>query len=238
MLNTDLHNELIKNKMTLAQFISNNRGINNGGNIPPLLLKTLYYSIKYNEIKMSGVGINGDVSDALWSDLMTQSGKLWTTTTARGRGRAASEAEEGSAAFSLARRYVRLDSLHDEACDGDHDLGSCGGDAPAAGAETVAERDSLEALLALVHTPSPIVPAALTAQAVPVPLPAPGPTLGTGSRISRLRLLLSLLSLRRSPRRRRRSPSPHSRACTATTASSPRWARRSSRRSRWCSSCA
>lgn len=40
MLNTDQHNPLIKNRMTLPQFINNNRGINGGQNVPPALLES------------------------------------------------------------------------------------------------------------------------------------------------------------------------------------------------------
>lgn len=40
MLNTDQHNPLIKNRMTLPQFISNNRGINAGANVPLDMLQS------------------------------------------------------------------------------------------------------------------------------------------------------------------------------------------------------
>jgi brefeldin A-inhibited guanine nucleotide-exchange protein len=54
MLNTDAHNDLVKNKMTFAQFVSNNRGINSGENVPLPLLETLYAAILTEEIKMTG----------------------------------------------------------------------------------------------------------------------------------------------------------------------------------------
>ncbi len=38
MLNTSLHNPNVKDKTTLERFISMNRGINNGGNLPDDLL--------------------------------------------------------------------------------------------------------------------------------------------------------------------------------------------------------
>ena len=34
MLNTDLHNPSVKHRMTKAEFIRNNRGINNGSDLP------------------------------------------------------------------------------------------------------------------------------------------------------------------------------------------------------------
>lgn len=52
MLNTDLHNPQVKNKMTLEQFINNNRGINAGNNLPPEFLTQIYKTIRDDEIKM------------------------------------------------------------------------------------------------------------------------------------------------------------------------------------------
>jgi cytohesin len=54
MLNTDLHNQSIvpEKKMTIDQFVKNNRGINAGQDIPRELLVTLYHSVKENEIRM------------------------------------------------------------------------------------------------------------------------------------------------------------------------------------------
>jgi len=55
MLNTDLHSPSIKpeRKMTVEGFIKNNRGIDNGNDLPTWLLSQIYQSIKNNEIKMS-----------------------------------------------------------------------------------------------------------------------------------------------------------------------------------------
>ena len=55
MLNTDLHSPKIAqaNKMTLEQFISNNRGINDGKNLPQPYLERVYAAIQTEEIKMS-----------------------------------------------------------------------------------------------------------------------------------------------------------------------------------------
>jgi hypothetical protein len=64
MLNTDLHNPSVplKNKMTVAEFIRNNRGINGGLDIPAEHLEGLYARIKNDEIKM-------DMADMLESDV-------------------------------------------------------------------------------------------------------------------------------------------------------------------------
>jgi Sec7-like guanine-nucleotide exchange factor len=52
MLNTDAHNPNVKTKMSLKDFLRNNRGINNQKDLPEDFLKKLYYNIVNNEIKM------------------------------------------------------------------------------------------------------------------------------------------------------------------------------------------
>ncbi|KAK1737469.1 guanine nucleotide exchange factor [Skeletonema marinoi] len=54
MLNTDLHNPNMKDekRMTLEQFIRNNRGINDGNDLPVDFLTNLYYEIKNDEIQV------------------------------------------------------------------------------------------------------------------------------------------------------------------------------------------
>ncbi|KAK2984466.1 hypothetical protein RJ640_026953 [Escallonia rubra] len=52
MLNTDAHNSMVKDKMTKADFIRNNRGIDDGKDLPEEYLGTLYEQIVKNEIKM------------------------------------------------------------------------------------------------------------------------------------------------------------------------------------------
>lgn len=52
MLNTDLHSAQIKNKMTKPQFLRNNRGINNGGDLEEAYLGAIYDDIASNEIVM------------------------------------------------------------------------------------------------------------------------------------------------------------------------------------------
>ena len=62
MLNTDLHNPSLKDdrRMTIEQFIRNNRGINNGEDLPEDFLSNLYFQIKEDEIQ-----VQKDLSDIL-----------------------------------------------------------------------------------------------------------------------------------------------------------------------------
>jgi hypothetical protein len=55
MLNTDLHNPAVapEKKMTLSQFLHNNRGIDEGQDIDAAYLEALYTRIKSNEIRMN-----------------------------------------------------------------------------------------------------------------------------------------------------------------------------------------
>ncbi|XP_071922663.1 brefeldin A-inhibited guanine nucleotide-exchange protein 1-like isoform X2 [Coffea arabica] len=53
MLNTDAHNTMVKDKMTKADFIRNNRGIDGGKDLPEEYLGKLYDQIVKNEIKMN-----------------------------------------------------------------------------------------------------------------------------------------------------------------------------------------
>ncbi|XP_036425929.1 cytohesin 4b [Colossoma macropomum] len=52
MLNTSLHNPNVKDKTTLERFISMNRGINNGDDLPNELLTKLYESIRNEPFKI------------------------------------------------------------------------------------------------------------------------------------------------------------------------------------------
>ncbi|KAI9916957.1 hypothetical protein PsorP6_018197 [Peronosclerospora sorghi] len=62
MLNTDLHSDHISKKMTVEEFIRNNRGINAGQDLPNEYLTDLYYNILEKEIQMQP-----DVSDFMES---------------------------------------------------------------------------------------------------------------------------------------------------------------------------
>lgn len=52
MLNTDLHSSQIKNKMTKADFLKNNRGINDNNDLPDAFLTQIYDEIGAREIVM------------------------------------------------------------------------------------------------------------------------------------------------------------------------------------------
>eukprot|EP00375_Theileria_parva_P001837 XP_764512.1 hypothetical protein [Theileria parva strain Muguga] len=71
MLNTDLHNNQIKNKMKLEDFIRNNRGTNDGKNFSSEFLQDIYKTIKFHEIKLhSSLTLNNSTQyePYLWSD--------------------------------------------------------------------------------------------------------------------------------------------------------------------------
>ncbi|XP_077215743.1 SEC7-like guanine nucleotide exchange family protein isoform X2 [Tasmannia lanceolata] len=53
MLNTDAHNNMVKDKMSKADFIRNNRGIDDGKDLPEEYLGPLYDQIVKNEIQMN-----------------------------------------------------------------------------------------------------------------------------------------------------------------------------------------
>ncbi|KAJ3571428.1 hypothetical protein NP233_g3767 [Leucocoprinus birnbaumii] len=52
LLNTDAHNPQVKKRMTKAEFTRNNRGINDGGDLPEEFLSGIFDEIVNNEIKM------------------------------------------------------------------------------------------------------------------------------------------------------------------------------------------
>lgn len=54
MLHTDAHNDTIKHKMSKDEFIKNNRGINDGGDLDPAFLGALYDRITKTEIRLVG----------------------------------------------------------------------------------------------------------------------------------------------------------------------------------------
>ncbi|XP_042435949.1 brefeldin A-inhibited guanine nucleotide-exchange protein 1-like [Zingiber officinale] len=53
MLNTDAHNNMVKDKMSKSEFIRNNRGIDDGKDLPEEYLGSLYDQIVKSEIKIS-----------------------------------------------------------------------------------------------------------------------------------------------------------------------------------------
>jgi hypothetical protein len=54
MLTTDLHSTKVKKKMTVEEFVKNNRGINDNKDLPREYLEGVYAAIEKNEIKMKG----------------------------------------------------------------------------------------------------------------------------------------------------------------------------------------
>lgn len=52
LLNTDAYNPQVKNRMSKDDFIKNNRGINEGQDLPPEFLTSIYDDIYAEEIRM------------------------------------------------------------------------------------------------------------------------------------------------------------------------------------------
>lgn len=64
MLNTDAHSVHVKSKMTLQEFIRNNRGIDDGRDLPEELMQAVYTRITTKEIKLEGEGSGTAPSEA------------------------------------------------------------------------------------------------------------------------------------------------------------------------------
>ncbi|KAK9841755.1 hypothetical protein WJX81_000904 [Elliptochloris bilobata] len=75
LLNTDQHNSQVKKKMTVDEFVRNNRGINSGEDLPREFLRALYVSIAADEIRISSEAQAGSapLSPVLWAQLALQS---------------------------------------------------------------------------------------------------------------------------------------------------------------------
>lgn len=54
MLTTDLHNPQVRKKMTMEEFVRNNRGINDSKDLPREYLESIYREIEQREIKVKG----------------------------------------------------------------------------------------------------------------------------------------------------------------------------------------
>lgn len=75
MLNTDAHNPQVKDKMTKAQWLRQNQGVNDGSDFPRDFLESLYDRIVEDEIKMeSGIFTNAEKKG--W--LIKQGGRIKT----------------------------------------------------------------------------------------------------------------------------------------------------------------
>ena len=75
MLNTDAHSDQIEQKMSLSQFLNNNRGIDEGGDLDPAMMTQLYHSIVKNEIRMEQREFITSVKEG-W--LLKQGGRIKT----------------------------------------------------------------------------------------------------------------------------------------------------------------
>ena len=77
MLNTDQHNPQVKHKMTLEQFIRNNRGTNGGADYPRETLEAIFHEIRGNEIKLADelVAVRAGFDSARWGDMARVSEK-------------------------------------------------------------------------------------------------------------------------------------------------------------------
>ena len=74
MLNTDAHSAQVKKKMTMEQFLRNNRGIDGGQDVKQELMEEYYKSITSNEIKLEPAGVDpsldGRFSEYQWVQLL------------------------------------------------------------------------------------------------------------------------------------------------------------------------
>ena len=73
MLHTDQHNDQVKKKMTVEEFIRNNRKINEGEDLPEEMLVDLYQSIATHEIRIQADGNKSGMSHAQWVDVVKRS---------------------------------------------------------------------------------------------------------------------------------------------------------------------
>jgi len=82
MLNTNLHNPSVKDKQSLEGFINMNRGINDGGDLPPEMLKELYESIRDEPFKIpedDGNDLTKTFFNAEREGMLTKEGGLHKT---------------------------------------------------------------------------------------------------------------------------------------------------------------
>ena len=76
MLNTDLHNPQVKHKMSLPDFIRNNRGINDGKDVPEEYLGQLYNSIKSREIVMPEEHGGEEAFASQWNEVQKRAASM------------------------------------------------------------------------------------------------------------------------------------------------------------------
>jgi len=73
MLHTDAHNAQVKKKMTVEDFLRNNRKINEGEDLPREMLVNLFNSISQHEIRIQADGNKYELSHAQWLDITKRS---------------------------------------------------------------------------------------------------------------------------------------------------------------------
>ncbi|KAJ2744978.1 guanine nucleotide exchange protein for ADP-robosylation factor, partial [Coemansia sp. BCRC 34301] len=117
MLNTDQHSPQVKNRMTKAEFVNNNRGINDGKNLDPELLERIYDQIARDEIKMKDDPLEGRVQSNSGDSSGGPLFVLWGNSTANRIREQHAHASAAMAAKSeqSIRGMVRLRRKHDGA---------------------------------------------------------------------------------------------------------------------------
>jgi brefeldin A-inhibited guanine nucleotide-exchange protein len=73
MLNTDQYNPQVKKRMTPDDFIKNNRGIDEGKDLPPEFLQNIFDEIKQNEIKLKDENVDVKIEEGATSKHQTKS---------------------------------------------------------------------------------------------------------------------------------------------------------------------
>ncbi|KAL8453879.1 hypothetical protein Emag_001687 [Eimeria magna] len=128
MLNTDQHNSQVRSKMRVEDFLKNNRGINNGSDLPSFFLQNIYISIRHQEIKLKEAALptapstqpaSGQKADAatkehLQPDLFDVLAEGWTPVEGAGTGWAAFASPYGGPVASTPtapKDYVRIRDL-------------------------------------------------------------------------------------------------------------------------------
>lgn len=72
MLNTDQHNDSVRKKMTLEDFLRNCRGINEGEDVPKWFMEDIFNSISAVEIQMSDEAGIATLTDVLWDEQLRE----------------------------------------------------------------------------------------------------------------------------------------------------------------------
>jgi brefeldin A-resistance guanine nucleotide exchange factor 1 len=64
---------MVKEKMTLQQYVMPFKNTNGGEDFPLDFLEQMYYSMTRHEIKASVAGFGGDINHVLWQDIFARS---------------------------------------------------------------------------------------------------------------------------------------------------------------------